>query len=103
FTPLLPGDFDAAVRANLTPALGDRAAIERWSETGGNRPWQLGIDTGMSRAGVQWDEIDSLRDLLTNHPPQGAFTHFHSAERNDEARTQQEERFAAAVARMPIR
>ena len=103
FTPMLPGDFDAAVRANLTPALGDRASIERWFETAGDRPWQLGIDTGMSRAGVQWDEIDSLRDLLTRHAPQGAFTHFHSAERNDETRTRQEERFAAAIARMPIR
>lgn len=103
FTPLLPGDFDAAVRANLTPALGDRASIEHWVEIAGGRPWQLGIDTGMSRAGVQWDEIDSLRDLLTNHPPQGAFMHFHSAERNDESRARQEERFASALARMPIR
>jgi len=103
FTPLLPGDFDAAVRANLTPALGDRVSIERWVEAAGDRPWQLGIDTGMSRAGVQWDEIDSLRDLLANHAPEGAFTHFHSAERNDETRTRQEERFAAAIARMPVR
>src|SRR5215472_4788291 len=33
FTPLLTGDFDAAVRANLTPTLGDAAAIRRWHET----------------------------------------------------------------------
>src|SRR5262249_33275916 len=34
FTPLVPGDFDAAARANLIPTLGDPAAIARWHETG---------------------------------------------------------------------
>jgi len=101
FTPLLPGDFDAAVRARLTPALGNRAAIERWLPT--RLPWQLAIDTGMNRAGVQWNEIDSLRDVLTVHPPEGVFTHFHSAERNDESRAEQERRFDEALARLPFR
>jgi len=101
FTPLLPGDFDAAVRARLTPALGDKSAIERWLPT--RLPWQLAIDTGMSRAGVQWNDIDSLRDILALHPPEGVFTHFHSAERNDEARVEQERRFDEALARLPFR
>ncbi len=101
FTPLLPGDFDAAVRAKLTPGLGDRKAIERWLPT--RLPWQLGIDTGMSRAGVQWNDVDSLRDLLSAHPPEGVFTHFHSAERNDDSRAEQERRFDAALARLPFR
>src|SRR5689334_25414286 len=39
FTPLLSGDFDAVVRARLTPALGNRIAIERWLPT--RLPWQL--------------------------------------------------------------
>ncbi|HEY6828934.1 MAG TPA: alanine racemase [Gemmatimonadaceae bacterium] len=101
FTPLLPGDFDAAVRARLTPALGNRNAIERWLPT--RLPWQLAIDTGMNRAGVQWNEIDSLRDILTVHPPEGVFTHFHSAERNDESRVEQERRFDEALASLPFR
>jgi len=101
FTPLLIGDFDAAERANLTPTLGMREAIERWGETG--RPWQLAIDTGMSRAGVQWDAIDGLRDAIAAHPPEAAFTHFHSAERGDETRDVQEERFEKALARLPAR
>ena len=29
FTPLLEGDFDGAVRANLTPSLGDRESRSR--------------------------------------------------------------------------
>ena len=101
FTPLLPSDFDAAVRARLTPALADKHAIERWLPT--RLPWQLGIDTGMSRAGVQWNEVDSLREILSAHPPEGVFTHFHSAERDDESRAEQEQRFDAALARLPFR
>jgi len=101
FSPLLIGDFDAAVRANLTPTLGSREAIERWRETG--RPWQLSIDTGMNRAGVQWDEIDTLRDVVAATPPQAVFTHFHSAERGDDTRDLQERRFAEAIARLATR
>src|SRR5262245_12387970 len=101
FTPLLPADFDACIRANLTPTLGEREAIRRWQET--ERPWQLAIDTGMSRAGVQWDCVATLNDLLAASPPQGAFTHFYSSERNDDTRAVQERRFAAAIAAMPAR
>jgi len=101
FTPILPGDFDAAIRANLTPSLSDVASIGRWTETG--LPWQLAIDTGMSRAGIRWDEVDCLADVLTANPPQGVFTHFHSAEKDDASRSIQEERFASALARLPIR
>jgi len=101
FTPLLPGDFDAAVRARLTPSLAETPAIERWLTT--RLPWQLAIDTGMSRAGVQWNEIDSLRELLSRHPPEGVFTHFHSAERDDGSRAEQERRFDEALARLPSR
>jgi alanine racemase len=101
FTPLLPGEFDAAVRADLTPTLGDANAITQWAIT--RRPWQLSIDTGMSRAGVPWSEVDALREVLLEHPPQGAFTHFHSAERDDSTRDEQERRFAAALAALPMR
>jgi alanine racemase len=101
FTPLLPDDFDAAVRANLVPTLGDAASIARWHETG--LPWHLAIDTGMSRAGVPWDRMCDLADVLRTAPPEGAFTHFHSAERNDGSREEQERRFAKAIAAMPER
>jgi alanine racemase len=101
FTPLLTGDFDAAVRANLTPTLGDGDAVLRWQET--DRPWHLAIDTGMSRAGIQWNEIDTIRDVIGARPPQGAFTHFLSAERDDETRNEQERRFDHAISRLMMR
>jgi alanine racemase len=101
FTPVHADDFDAAVRANLTPTLGSASDIERWRET--RRPWQLSIDTGMNRAGVQWDEIGSIAELARSFPPEGVFTHFHSAERNDESRLLQERRFAQALSALPFR
>ena len=71
----------------------------------GRRPGvrQLAIDTGMSRAGIRWDEVDCLADVVTANPPQGAFTHFHSAEKARRQSFAQEERFASALARLPIR
>jgi len=101
FTPLLVGDFDAAARAGLTPTLGDRRGIERWKETG--LPWHLAVDTGMSRAGVQWNEVDSILDLLSPEPPQGVFTHFHSAELRDGSRDVQEQRFESVLSKLPVR
>src|SRR5262249_33214471 len=101
FTPLVPDDFDAVARANLIPTLGDAAAIARWHEIG--VPWHLAIDTGMSRAGVRWNLVSALDGVRRGAPPQGAFTHFHSAERNDASRAEQEDRFAEAIAAMPAR
>jgi alanine racemase len=98
FSPLLPDDFDAAVRADLTPTLGQREQIECWRPTG--RAWQLSVDTGMSRAGVQWTDIESLADLIAIHPPEGVYTHFHSADLDDPSRDEQERRFADAISRL---
>ena len=101
FTPVLPDDFDAARRARLTPALGDAASIRVWQRSG--LPWQLAIDTGMNRAGVSWRAASALHDVVAAAPPQGVFTHFHSAERDDGTRQEQERRFADVVAALPVR
>lgn len=101
FTPLLVTELDAACRSRLTPALGDRAVIQRWAESG--LPWQLAVDTGMSRAGVPWDAVAALREQLLAAPPEGVFTHFHSAQLDDGSRERQEDRFALAIADLPAR
>jgi alanine racemase len=101
FTPLLPAELDAVRRARLRPALESRESIQRWGVTG--EPWHLSIDTGMSRSGVRWTDVADVRDLLELAPPEGAFTHFHSAELDDGSRAVQERRFAEALAALPFR
>jgi len=101
FTPLLLEDFDAARRARLTPALGDARSIRIWQRY--RLPWHLAIDTGMNRAGVPWRDVGALHELIATAPPQGVFTHFHSAERDDGSRRVQEERFMSVLNALPVR
>jgi len=101
FSPLLPAQFDATRRARLTPVLGDAGAIRQWLETG--QPWHLMIDTGMNRAGVSWRDIDSVREVVAAKPPEGACTHFHSAQLPNGSREEQEQRFLDAVNRLPFK
>jgi alanine racemase len=101
FTPLLRDEYAAAREVSLTPTLGASDEIREWTRAGG--AWQLSIDTGMSRAGVQWREIGALREVIARHPPDGAFTHFHSAELDDGSMDEQEQRFRDAIAALPVR
>jgi len=101
FTPVLVADLDEAERSNLTPALSTAATIKRWRET--RLPWHLDIDTGMGRAGVRWNEVKALRELLIACPPAGAFTHFHSAEHANGTAEEQTTRFDEALAALPAR
>jgi len=102
FTPLSSSELREARDARLTPMLATRGAIAEWASMGGGA-WHLGIDTGMSRAGARWDEIARLADAAAAIPPEGACTHFHSAERNDESVTVQERRFHEAIASLRSR
>jgi len=96
FTPLLTDELAAASAARLTPSLGSERSILEWKSHGS--PWHLSVDTGMSRAGVPWREVSSIRSAVAVVPPEGAFTHFHSAELDDVSMAEQESRFRTAVA-----
>ena len=100
FSPLLPGDVAAVRAARAVPTLGDPAAIAAWAQAGGG-PWHLAIETGMHRAGIRWDKLGNVLDLVRANPPEGAFTHFHSAERNDGSWELQEQRFREALSALP--
>lgn len=102
FTPLLEEDLKRARAARLTPTLGFQHEIEAWKQAGGG-PWHLSIDTGMSRAGIPWREVAGIRNLVGLLPPEGAFTHFHSAELDDGTLELQEKRFRDAIATLPSR
>jgi alanine racemase len=101
-SPVLPDEFDAIRRASLRPSLGSAAAIAEWARTGGGA-WHLSIDTGMNRAGISWTEVDGLREALRQTPPEGAYTHFHSADLNHGSVGEQLRRFRCALEAMPSR
>ena len=104
FSSLLPEDLEAVRDLRLTPTLTDPESVIRWGAEGGG-PWHLAIDTGMSRSGVAWGAVADMRELLLAQasPPQGAFTHYHSAELNDESYEVQTQRFVIAVQALPRR
>lgn len=102
FTPLGDEELVDVRAAELTPSLSRAESIDRWRLEGGGA-WHLAIDTGMSRAGVRWDEVSDIRDAISRCPPEGAYTHFHSAELNDGSLAEQEERFRRALDTLPER
>lgn len=102
FTPVGVDELREVREASLTPALSSLASIEAWAAIG-DGPWHLAIDTGMSRAGVRWDLVGELADVVRAHPPEGAFTHFHSASLDDGTIAEQESRFERALAALPLR
>jgi alanine racemase len=103
FTPLLIEEFDECRIHQLTPTLGDAMRIKAWHSSGDGEAWHLAIDTGMNRAGMPWNRVGELVSLLESSPPEGAFTHFHSAEMNDDSMATQLERFTKAVSELPRR
>ncbi len=102
FTPASPAAFADALAARLTLALSTAAEVSAWTVLGGS--WQLAVDTGMNRAGVDWRDAAELRDIFAaNRAPDGVFTHFHSADSDPASMHLQEARFDAVVSSLPQR
>lgn len=102
FTPVLPLDFALLRAAQLTPTFGDAERISAWIASGGG-DWHLAIDTGMMRAGLRWNRMAEVAELVRTAPPTGAFTHFHSSETDNGSLELQEGRFRDAVSALPAR
>ena len=101
-SPVLSEEYAAVRGASLRPSLGGASTIAEWARTGGGA-WHLSIDTGMNRAGIPWTEIGALHDTLRDAVPEGAYTHFHSADLNDESTGEQLRRFRCALEALPSR
>lgn len=111
FTPIAPGEEEAAAAVSLTPALCSPEAVRRWAAEGerGGRclPFHLEVDTGMGRAGLPWDRaaewVDAILEACGDSATwEGCFTHYHSADAEDRAPTEaQRARFEAALAALP--
>jgi alanine racemase len=100
FTPVLPGGFRDALQASLTLCLSDPHHVAEWTALGGR--WQLPIDTGMHRTGVSWRDAARIQQLVAlETPPNGVFTHFHSADSAPESMAVQEARFDSVLAGLP--
>ena len=85
-------------------------AMSRPSRAGSpeaDRPFHVEIDTGMSRAGVRWDDRASLEPLATllqtANGWEGAFTHFLAAESDADATRRQWDRFQEVLRALPRR
>ena len=98
-TPLLADELPRAHALEVRPALHRPEDIRAWGALGGGA-YHLSIDTGMARAGVRWDLVDALRDAVRAVPPEGVFTHFHSADESLPSRIEQDERFDEALGQL---
>jgi alanine racemase len=101
-SPVLADEYPTIRASKLRPSLGSPTAIREWMESGGG-PWHLSIDTGMSRAGMQWTDVGSCVDQIAAAAPEGAYTHFHSADLNDGSVEVQLRRYRTALALLPQR
>jgi alanine racemase len=105
-TPLVPRWIDEYLELDLRPTIGDVSGLEAWVARSA-QPFHIEIDTGMSRAGVRWDDRASLSRFSTLLAGagnwEGAFTHFHSAESDPQATRVQWDRFQDALRALPRR
>jgi alanine racemase len=105
-TPLIPQWIPRYLELDLRPAIGDPVALDAWmAQT--THPFHLEIDTGMSRAGLRWNDragLDWVCAALADAPGwEGAFTHFVSAESNPELTALQWSRFHQTLDALPRR
>jgi alanine racemase len=105
-TPLVPQWIEPCLQLDLRPAIGDVATLHAWTART-ERPFHVEVDTGMSRAGVRWDDraaLDVLRGALQTSPGwEGIFTHFLAAESDADTTVRQWDRFHGVVESLPRR
>ncbi|HEY6446220.1 MAG TPA: alanine racemase [Acidobacteriaceae bacterium] len=100
------GEADAVIDGRLTPVVWDRAHVEMLRDAArrrgigpGELPVHVEIDSGMSRQGVQVENLAALLEGFGSGSPlrvEAAMTHFHSPDQ-PEATGDQMRRFGAAV------
>ncbi len=93
FTPANATQLGALLEYDLRPVLDAPAVIRQWPS---DRPYHCEIDTGMSRAGVRWDDATALA-VVAASAPEGVFTHFHSPDEDGDTVSLQLERLRAAL------
>lgn len=115
FTPWGTGTGDLGLGTEgVRPVIGDVDSLAAWLSNPPVRspqspvpPFHLEIDTGMSRAGIRWNDHTSLQraaELVAKADGwEGVFTHFHSSESDLAATEEQWDRFVDALCWFPRR
>lgn len=105
-SPLTPESLEVTLVEGFRPAIGDTAMLRAWLARS-SAPFHLEIDTGMSRAGIRWNDERALGEaagaLAGAEGWEGGFTHFHSADTDDESGRVQWQRFQTALSALPRR
>lgn len=108
--PVPPGGFDAVAKHGLTACLSDLPSLSHLDrvsrQAGVVVPFHIEVDTGMGRAGLQWDRSGEwgarLGDLGPGVRFTGCFTHFHSADVEGEDTREQWRRLHQALGDVPV-
>jgi alanine racemase len=101
FTPARAEQLPQYRKHQLQAVLDDVDAAATW-----DAPYHLEIDTGMGRAGVRWSNASRLKAVAgpdAANPPEGAFTHFHSADERPDSVELQWKRFHEALSQFAVR
>ncbi len=93
FTPARSAQLDALQELGLRPVIDDPEVALQWPTI---LPYHCEIDTGMGRAGIRWDDTTALAKVAVS-PPEGVFTHLHSADESPDTVTLQLERLHKAL------
>ncbi len=105
-TPLVPEWIEHYLSHELRPSIGDLVALESWTGSSG-KPFHLEIDTGMSRAGLRWDDRERLSHCATVLQNaggwEGAYTHFLASESDASGTQRQWDRLHEALRILPRR
>ncbi len=101
FTPLIAPWIEGMVRHDLRPVIGDPLLLDRWRALAGGRPFHIGVDTGMGRAGVAFDDPLTIAALAARLQDtagyEGVCSHFHSADEGGTSLDAQQERFESVI------
>jgi len=110
-SPVPPGSYRKAVEARLAVSISDLGGLANLRkaalQAGVQGRFHLEVDTGMGRAGFDWHRVQDwtppFQDLLGPELVwEGSFTHFHSADGEDEGPTSaQWERLLGTLAYLP--
>ena len=92
-----PGPDD--MPANARPALNSVEQVARWKATGGDRPCDVMIDTGMNRLGLRIEDAGALDGLKVDT----LHSHLACADEDHPLNALQLERFRAAAASIPAK